>query len=88
MTIEIMTTEITIKIIIHDTTENCIGSQSPQRNVVLEKNIHYNNTLPLLRKNDPSHAGCLPPRKKATDRQTDRHDGLISSSSLTLERDK
>jgi hypothetical protein len=37
--------------------------------------------------NDTAHAGCLVPRKNATDRQTDM-DGPMKCSSLTLKREE
>jgi hypothetical protein len=43
--------------------------------------------FPLFHNNDPDHAGCLPPRKNATNRQTDM-DESIRCSSLMLEREE
>jgi hypothetical protein len=49
---------------------------------------NINSRSPLLRNNDPSHAGCLPSRKmRPTDGQTCMK-MLIRCSSLTLEREE
>jgi hypothetical protein len=62
---------------------SCIVIPSHLRNSVFQQRtflqLLINNAptmgypVPLLRNNDHGHAGCLPHRQKATDRQTNRH---------------